>query len=264
MHRFFVQVPIHPDQTLVLPSETARQIHLVLRLRPGEKVLLLDGKGWEYPLELTRVEKEGVEGRALAGRRSPNEPQVAVHLYLGLTQREKFEWMLQKCTELGAAAFTPVIRSRSLVQDQKGAEGKYPRWQKILQEAAEQSGRGMIPNLQPILRFNQAVIQAQTQTERALFFWEEEQALGLRQALSAGQEFHRVALFIGPEGGYSAEEAALAREHGLLPVSLGKRILRMETAAVTATALALYQLGEMDAPEPIPGDAGANSLTSRE
>ena len=149
--------------------------------------------------------------------------------------------MLQKCTETGAATFIPVISSRSLVQDVAETNKKTTRWEKIIQEAAEQSGRGRIPELKPAASLAQAVLQGQG---KKIMLWEQERSTTLRQALSGVPANHsaEIALLVGPEGGFSEEEVQLSRKSGWQPVSLGPRILRMETAAIVATALVIYEL----------------------
>lgn len=243
MHRFFLPSLTLSSSPVRFPDDTARQIRSVLRLKPGERVLALDNQGNEYELELVQVDASAVLGEVRGRRPAVGEPAARLILYIGLTQREKFEWILQKCTEVGVSAFAPFISSRSLVQDARDGQKKHDRWQKILQEAAEQSGRGRIPELRLPVKFEQALAQVRTETGLALIAWEDEHTTGLKQALSpAPHPAMRFGVFIGPEGGFSAEEVALARQAGLLPVSLGLRILRMETAAVVAAALVLHEV----------------------
>ena len=243
MNRFFVPPESLTSSTVVFPPETAHQIASVLRLRVGQNVILLDNLGSEFEVCLSRVEKKSVSGEVIARRPALPEPAVQVSLYLCLTQREKFEWMLQKCTELGAAAFYPLISSRSLVQDAAEAAKKNTRWSQILQEAAEQSGRGRIPRLYPVQSWNQALHSAPTGHTHCLLAWEEEKAHSLKQALSGLAAPLSLAVLIGPEGGLSPQEASAAEAAGILPVSLGPRILRMETAAITVVANILFELG---------------------
>jgi len=246
MHRFFIPPEAIRGEEVFFPPDSARQIAQVLRLRPGQQVAVLDNRGGLWVVELATVSAKETRGRILTQSVAEGEPLARVQLYLCLTQREKFEWMLQKCTEIGAAEFTPVISSRSLAQDAADVEHKLPRWNKIVQEAAEQCGRGHIPVIRPALRWEPAVHTAVSEAHLSLVLWEQEHQQPLRDALAglpAGEA--RVALFIGPEGGLSEAEVQFALVKGARAVTLGKRILRMETAAVVGTALALYELGEM-------------------
>ena len=251
MHRFFIPPTCIEKAAVYFPMEICRQMSTVLHLRQGERVIVLDNSGLEYEVELEIVAPRSTEGRILSSRTCQGEPRTHLTLYMGLTQREKFEWMLQKCTEVGAAGFVPVVSSRSLVQSPDEARSKTERWQRILQEAAEQSGRGRIPTLAAALRWEDALRQIKAQGQPTLIAWEAEKAMRIPEALAAcglipanPQKTAALAVLIGPEGGYSEEEVRQARAAGLTAVTLGNRILRMETAAVVATALTLHELDD--------------------
>lgn len=246
MHRFFIPPEQISAGRVSLTGETAHQVSRVLRLQVGEQVCVLDDSGLEYFVELDGVASSAVSGRVISSRPCPAEPHTRLTIYLGLTQREKFEYALQKCTEAGAAAFVPFISSRSLVQDASESARKLPRWQQIVREAAEQSGRGRLPIVRPPLRWAEALQHAAANHTRAFLLWEDEHTTPLRTALEDLHPGSNLAAIIGPEGGLSAAEAAEAARAGCTPVSLGKRILRMETAALAAVLLILYQLGEME------------------
>lgn len=241
MHRFFVSPDgIHSEEILFSPG-ISRQIARVLRLKCGEKVIVLDNSGDEMLTELSYVDELGCAGRILQHGHCQNEPHTRLLMILGLTQREKFEWMLQKCTEIGAAAFLPVITSRSLVQNPVDVLSKYPRWQTILREAAEQSGRGIIPELLEPAEFHDILTTIPAVYPLCLIPWEDEHQTGIRNLLRE-TTVEKIAVIIGPEGGFSAAEVELADRAGFKPVTLGKRILRMETAAVVAAALVLHEV----------------------
>ncbi len=242
MHRFFLPPTSFQPGSVSFPPDLAHQITSVLRLSPGQTVIVLDGQGREYEIELTQVDRSQTAGRILSDRPAAGEPPIRLTLYLALSRREKFEWMLQKCTEVGASAFVPVITSRTLVQDSRDAAKKLERWQRILREAAEQSRRGRIPDLHPPLRFDAALAGAHHDLK--LIPFEGEHTVSLRQALGPlplVQGESSAAVFIGPEGGFSDEEILAARQSGFQPITLGRRILRMETAAVVAAALLIYE-----------------------
>jgi 16S rRNA (uracil1498-N3)-methyltransferase len=244
MHHFFLPPQLLTGDTVEFPAETARQVALVLRLAPGARVTALDGLGYAYEVELVQVGRAGVSGRVLEKRPAGGEARTRLTLYLALTGREKFEWMLQKCTEVGAAAFVPVVTARALVQDGRDAGKKLERWERIVREAAEQSRRGRVPEVRAPLRF-EAALGAAADMPLKVIPWEGEQAVGLREALAPwqGRAELEAAVFIGPEGGFSEGEIEAARRAGFQPVTLGERILRMETAATVAAALMLYELG---------------------
>jgi 16S rRNA (uracil1498-N3)-methyltransferase len=250
MNRFFLPTDCINAGEVRFPENISHQISQVLRLKTGEEIVVLDNSGFEYRVEIVQVSAHAVTGKITARQPALAEPAGRVTLYLSLTQREKFEWMLQKCTEAGAAAFVPVISSRGLVQTEQDASSKLERWRRIICEAAEQSGRGLLPTLSHAIKFGQA-LQTVDPDQLVLFLWEKEKSLSLREAISTYLQHsttntdRKAAIFIGPEGGYSDQEADLARRSGSVLVTMGKRILRMETAALVATALTLYEFGDM-------------------
>ncbi len=242
MHRFFVPPEILRSDPVVLPPETSHQVANVLHMKEGQSITLLDNAGSEYITELVTVGNKVVLGRVVEIWPSVSEPATEITLYLAMTQREKFEWALQKSCEAGAAIFVPVISSRSLVQTITEGRAKNERWQKILQEAAEQSGRGRIPTLLEPQRYGQALAHARQNSLVSLVAWEKEEKTSLKQALRKIKPASKIGIFIGPEGGFAEDEIALACQVGAIPVSLGSRTLRMETAAVVMVSLILYQL----------------------
>lgn len=250
-HRFFLSPDCVQDKIILFPEDASHQIRRVLRLQPGHIVKVLDNQGNVFEVTLTRVSQQEVVGKISAQGLSGGEPQTRVNLYLCLTQRGKFEWILQKCTELGAAAFIPLVSSRSLVRDDMSARNKVNRWESIIKEAAEQCGRGLIPDLLPVVSFEAAMTEYRRQNSVRMMLWEGENDLSIREFLADLpqkknlQDFPDFDVLVGPEGGFSDAEVETARSGGFIPVSLGARILRMETAAITATALVLYEQGEM-------------------
>ena len=243
MHRFFVDPNYFSGERITLPPAIAHQIRNVLRLRVGSAILVLDNSGAEYEVLLRQVDRQQVIGEAVAKRPSPNEPTVQLTLYQALMKRDKFEWVLQKGTEIGVSAFVPLVTQRSLVQDVDLKANKQARWHKIITEAAEQSRRGRIPELHPPQTLVQALESHPAQP--GLIAWEEEDSLRLRGALVEGERPSHISLFIGPEGGFATEEVEAAQAAGIQAITLGKRILRAETAALVAAALVLYELDQM-------------------
>jgi len=240
MHRFFVDPEILTGNRVVLPAATAHQIRNVLRLHAGSAIIVLDNSGSEYEVVLRQVDRQQVVGEALAKRPCPNEPSIHLTLYQALMKRDKFEWVLQKGTEIGVSHFVPIVTQRSLVQNVDIKASKQARWHKIITEAAEQSRRGCIPELQPPQTLSQALTAHSTQP--GLIAWEEAEGLTLRGALAGGERPSHISLFIGPEGGFAAEEVEAAQAAGMQAITLGKRILRAETAALVASALVLHEL----------------------
>lgn len=239
MHRFFISSSNIHGEEVIFPEDISHQICRVLRIRLGQRVAIFDERMFEFEVEIVSLSTHEVRGEIRSQKIHPASPLYHLSLYLSITQREKFEWMLQKCCEAGATSFTPFISSRSLVQNEKDIDTKLARWQKILREAAEQCGRRDIPQLNPPLRWP-AVIKDGQGHPCKLLAWEKEESVSIHKILTP--QFRSIAAVIGPEGGISDEEARQAEEAGFHVVSLGPRILRMETAAVVLTAQVMFIL----------------------
>lgn len=256
--RFYVaDVPLHADMDLELPEDVARQARDVLRLQLGDSLCLLDGAGGEYPAAITALERKRVAVRL--GERVPvgAEPSVRIVLCLGMLKADKLEWVLQKGTELGAAAFVPLLSERSVAAADQMGEAKRRRWLRIVAEAMEQCGGTTLPDLaapRPLLH----ALAARPPDAVAIIPWEGERDTTFRSGIQAAWAAHpslrEIHIFIGPEGGFSAGEIALARRNGAVPVTLGPRILRAETAAIAAVTLALDACGALDAGPSRPGN----------
>jgi 16S rRNA (uracil1498-N3)-methyltransferase len=254
-----------------LPKDLAHQVRDVLRLNIGEHLLLLDNSGDEILATVARTSKAGVEVHLLERRPGKSEPTVRIILCQGLLKSARFEWILEKGTELGVHVFAPILCRRSMAGLEDAGPAKLQRWQRIIQEAAEQSGRSRLPELLPICPLLHALNDIPPGA-LAIMPWEEEHNRTLHDVLhSTGNVGATLAvaqptparsplanstpapspsaypptttvLFIGPEGGLMPEEVALAQQHGVQVVSLGSRILRAETAALTAVANIIYEL----------------------
>ena len=255
--RFFVAPEELRGTAIQFGRDQSRQIANVLRLAPGTQVIVLDNSGWEYAVSLNIVNAQETQGTVLSRALVSSEPRTKITLYVGLIRAQKFEMVLQKGTELGVAAFVPMISQRCVVQaDDDIGPAKSERWQRIIVEAAEVVGRGKLPVIMPTVTFAKACDQV-----RGLSFllWEEEKDMTLREALSrvsqdalspsrrsstASRPFS-VNLFVGPEGGFAKEEADRARLAGVAPVTMGPRLLRAETASIAATSAVLFALGDL-------------------
>ncbi|MGQ9573631.1 MAG: 16S rRNA (uracil(1498)-N(3))-methyltransferase [Dehalococcoidia bacterium] len=243
MHRFFVPPEAIVGQEARLGAELARRMARVLRLRPGDHVLLLNNAGREFEVELTALTTRAGHALILASREGAGEPNFRLVLYQALIKGQRFDWVLEKGTELGVAAFVPVVSSRSVVRPIEATAARRERWRRVIVEAAEQSGRSRLPEISPPLPFADACASA---GGLRILPWEGESAASLSDVLAAERPVDAVSLFIGPEGGFPPEEVELARQQGVRTVSLGRRILRAETAAIAAAALVLNELGELN------------------
>jgi 16S rRNA (uracil1498-N3)-methyltransferase len=228
-----------------LSPEQSHQVHHVLRLRPGDAIVVLDGAGAEYDVTLTTVGSRETTGRVTSSRTAAGEPTVEVTLFQSVLAREKFEWVLQKGVEIGVARFVPVLTERSLVRVRQIEESKRTRWRRILTEAAEQSHRGRIPEIEEIVAWKDAVAQLRG-FDRSLIAATSGTSRTIKESLTPGDKpLESIAVLIGPEGGFTDDEVKQACENGALAISLGPRILRTETAAVVVPALVLHELGDL-------------------
>lgn len=248
MHRFFIPPGWIRGETVLLLDDVAHQLRHVLRLRPGARIIVLDDRGWEYEVELMTVEQKAARGAICARRPASGEPSVRLTLAQALLKKDNFEWVLQKGTEIGVTRFIPLITGRTVAVGEDGiGPTKQERWARIVREAAEQSRRGALPVIEAPLTLS-AALDDSAAADLALIAWEEERAMSLRRAVAPLRSADKphVTVFIGPEGGFTADEVAQARARGAVAVSLGTRILRAETAAAAAALLVLYELGALD------------------
>jgi 16S rRNA (uracil1498-N3)-methyltransferase len=241
-HRFFVPPAWLTPPFITLRDDVAHQICAVLRLKPGDTIITLDNSGMEWQVKLTRCGREVVEGQLISQQPAQGEPSLHLTLYQGTLKGQKFEWVLQKGTELGVSCFTPTICRRSVVSEVEALAKKRDRWQHIIREAAEQSRRGRLPHLEAALTLAEAVQQAQS-VPLIVMPWEEAAGPSLKTILT-GNRVKAAAIFIGPEGGFTNDEAALMRQAGGQVVKLGPRILRAETAGLAVCAALLYEWDE--------------------
>lgn len=240
MPKFFFHKNDISQGQVQLFGEDEKHIKTVLRARVGEELTLCDGEGIDYQCRIASMER-GVLLDILSKEVCETEPKTKITLYQGLPKADKMELIIQKCVELGVDRIVAVSTERAIVKLDKKESKKLERWQKIAEAAAKQSGRGKIPEIgQQVLKFKEAVAEAKA-LDGAIIPYEKEQKTGIRQFVQ-GFQGESIGVFIGPEGGFTEEEIALAQENGITPITLGKRILRTETAGMTTIAILLYEL----------------------
>ena len=242
MTRFFVEpAELQPD-FLVLTGENAQHAK-VLRLKNGEEVLVCDGQGNECICAVSDVSPGQISLVVRKRQESETEASVKVSVYMAFPKADKLEHVIQKATELGAYEIVAFPSARCVSKpDEKSLKKKLERWQKIAASAAEQSGRGRIPEVLVLPSYKAALNRA-AEADKALLFYENEQATTLHMALEAG-EWRTVSLLTGPEGGLEVSEVEQAMSSGLQVCTLGKRILRCETAPLCALSAVMYAAGE--------------------
>jgi 16S rRNA (uracil1498-N3)-methyltransferase len=250
MHRFFIAPELVKELgiSLPLPKELAHQVRDVLRLNLGEQLILLDNQGHEILATVESSSRAGVSVQLLERHPGKESSPIRIVLYQGLLKSARFEWILEKGTELGVAVFAPILCRRSMAGLDAAGTAKILRWQRIVQEATEQCGRVTLPELLPIRPLAKALGEMPTDS-LAIMPWEEASGRSLRDVLVHARARvenpllpQTIHLFIGPEGGLTPDEAALARSHGVQVVTLGPRILRAETAALASVASIMFAL----------------------
>jgi 16S rRNA (uracil1498-N3)-methyltransferase len=244
MHRFFLPADWIAEGTVVITGKLVHQLRNVLRLGTGDHIIVLDNSGWEYQVELQKVDSSKVKGRVISKSLAVGEPRTKITLYQALLKGSNFEFVLQKCTEIGVAGFVPIICERCVA----GAPDikRLSRWRSVITEAAEVSRRGKVPVLYNPTSLTEACESA---SGISLLPWEEEKVKGIGDILRSRGKIRNdpaVSIFVGPEGGFSHHEVEFARSCGIVPVSLGHRILRAETAGLVAATITLYEFGDMD------------------
>ena len=241
MPKFFINKNEISRGQVRLLGEDEKHIKTVLRAREGEEVTLCDGEGMDYLCRIASLER-GVLLDVLSKTPCETEPEIRLTLYQGLPKADKMEWIIQKCVEIGIDRIVPVATERAIVKLDKKEGKKLERWQKIAEAAAKQSRRAIIPEVASVSDFSQGVKAAQKMEVKLIPYelaQDTAKTAELLQGIAPGQD---IAVFIGPEGGFEPSEITLALESGVEPITLGRRILRTETAGLTVLSWMIYLL----------------------
>jgi len=245
MARFFVRRENIQGTSATLAGQELDHLRRVLRLTVGDVVTLFDDAGWEHEAVICRLHAGQGELEIRRSSETGNESPLALTLALGLTKGEKMDFVVEKATELGAAKILPFTSNFTVPKlDDKKIATRTERWRKIALSAAKQCGRGHMPEILPLCEFGQVVDNAGAH-QLKLLFWEKETAQSLRQVHESNADLSAILIVIGPEGGFSGAEAELAQARDFHRVHLGRRILRAETAAVTALSLVQFLWGDL-------------------
>lgn len=242
MPRFFMAGTNIFGGTAIMKGRDAEHVH-VLRMRPGEDMIICDGQGTDYKCRLVKADKEQVEAEVIEVVKCPAEPSVKVTVLCGLPKGDRTDYIIQKCVEAGACEIK-FFDSNRCVAKPDNPEKKIERWQRIAEEAAKQSGRGIIPQVGWAGDFAGA-LDAAIKTDLPLFMYETGEREALNEVLGANPGITTAAVVTGPEGGFAEFEAKLAKIAGLHVCSMGERILRCETAPVVALTAIMYATGNL-------------------
>ena len=242
MHRFFI--PQLYNEEMTITGVDAKHIGKVLRMQPGDKLQIVSDDGVSALAEVAAITESTVTVRCLEKLAESHEPAVKITLAQGLAKGEKMDFIIQKAVELGAYSIVPVAMEHSVVRlDGSKADKKVERWQKIAEAAAKQSKRDIIPQVQDVQTMKEMLANNDCKTK--IIAYECEDRMSLKTALREAGQMEDLLLIIGPEGGISEGELVKAREAGAVPVSLGRRILRAETAVLVAMSAIFYETGDL-------------------
>ena len=243
MHHFFVSPSQIEEGTIPVSGTDLNHIKNVLRMKTGEQAEISDGIGRRYLCELLAYEPGCARFKMLESLEEDRELPSRIYLFQGLPKADKMELIIQKAVELGVFEIIPVATKRAVVKlDEKKAEKKIIRWNAIAEGGAKQSGRSRIPKVTDVMSFDRAV-EAAKELDVLLIPYEKAEGMeATRQMISGIKRGQSVGVFIGPEGGFEEEEVKKASEAGAVPVTLGKRILRTETAGLSVLSILMYHL----------------------
>lgn len=245
MPRFFVNPEQVQEDHIVIYGDDVKHISKVLRLKSGDKITICNRQGTDYECIIKTINKENIYAEILSHHLSETEPRVNITLFQALTKSDKMDFIIQKAVEVGIHKIVPMITERTVIkiEDEKKQSTKLTRWQKISESAAKQSQRGIIPEVGPIITLQEA-FNASEKMDLKVIAYEKENQNQLRNILT-GFDGKTVGIFIGPEGGFEESEINLAKQSGLIPITLGKRILRTETAGLFLVSIMMYEMGEV-------------------
>ena len=244
MRRFFIAPGTVANGCATLYEDLYRHMAKVLRLKAGEQVLLADGAGHEFIGVIRDIGKDSLLVTIQEAQAVPLVAGPAITLYQGLPKGDKLDFVLQKATELGVAEIVPFVAERSVARVRESeAAAKVARWKRVSQEAARQSGRSSVPKIS--FAGGMEAVGRMAGHSVTFLLWEEEREKGLKEVLAGQTVPASIGVVIGPEGGLTPEEAATARRNGFIPVSLGRRILRTETAALAVLAILQFHWGDL-------------------
>lgn len=243
MQHFFVVPDQVRDGYIEITGSDVNHMKNVLRMKTGEQLEISDGNNKKYLCEIESLEADKVTARILEEREAENELPSKLYLFQGLPKSDKMELIIQKAVELGVWEVIPVATKRAVVKlDQKKAAKKRERWSGISESAAKQAGRNVIPEIKQVMNFREALSYAKSLDVLLIPYELAEGMQDTKERIQAIQPGQSVGIFIGPEGGFEQEEVKLAMEAGAYPITLGRRILRTETAGMTMLSVLMYHL----------------------
>lgn len=246
MSKFFIDSQAINNNNITIIGDDVQHIKKVLRAKAGEELIICDGNGWDYKVVISSMNEKEILCNIVSKNLCETEPPIKVVLFQGVPKADKMELIIQKCVELGITEIIPVKTERTVVkfENKKDEEKKQQRWQKIATEAAKQCNRGRLPTVGLPVDFK-TVLQMKKDFDLLLMPYENESKVKLKNTLKDSTNAKTFGIFIGPEGGFSEEEVEKCKNNEFVPITLGKRILRTETAGLAVLSILMYELGDV-------------------
>lgn len=244
MPKFFTPQNQISQNTLTVTGPEAVHLSSVLRVKTGDEIIVGDGNLTDYICRVSGVKKSEIQCDILKKEINQNEPALKITLFQALPKGDKMETVIQKCVETGVTEIVPIDTKNSMVKLKGKEDKKIERWNKIAFAAAKQCGRGIIPAVRPLMSFSEGVNIAANNFDSAIIPYENEHKTSIK-AFAKSFTGKSLAVFIGSEGGFDTSEIELAKAMGIISVTMGKRILRTETAGLIASVIMLYETGDL-------------------
>ncbi|HEW81009.1 MAG TPA: 16S rRNA (uracil(1498)-N(3))-methyltransferase [Nitrospirae bacterium] len=240
MRRIFLPPEDITSDIVTITGDQARHLTLVLRVKPSDMISVMAGNGYEYKCRIVSVHKKEIRAEVISKAAYSAESPISITIAQGISKGERMDIAIQKSTELGAVRVVPVITERTQIKQANKTE----RWRRIALSAAQQSGRDKTPDIVGPTKLEEFLDSIAPGSDGIIFF-EEKRERNLKEVLAGFKKIKEITILIGPEGGFTKEEVAAATEKGFVVASLGPRILRTETAPITALSIIQYELGDM-------------------
>jgi 16S rRNA (uracil1498-N3)-methyltransferase len=245
MHRFFVSSNEISEKSITIKGSDVNHIRTVLRMKPGDRIEVIDGLGFQYEVVLAVVERDHVRGEILTKTAMQTESPVNIRMGQALIKGNAFDLLVRKATEFGVRSIAAIKTQRCVARLAKEAQlTKTQRWQRIAQEASKQCGRPKVPEVHSTVLSIEEFCQQSSDCDLKLVFWEGEQQTRLKD-ITAPDSVSSIAFLAGPEGGWAVEEIELLRQHGFQAVTLGPRIMKADSVSLVILSLLQHRWGDL-------------------
>lgn len=244
MHRFYVENDQIHEKDIAIKGQDVNHIKNVLRMKVNDEVIICNGQGKDFYCIINQISSEEVTASIQSEQDTDTELQTKIYLFQGLPKKDKMELIIQKAVELGVYEIIPVVTKRSIVKldDKKKEQKKLERWQSISTSAAKQSGRGIIPRVVEVMTYKEALKFASNLDYNVIPYEKAEDIDKTREIIKSVKGKQSVGIFIGPEGGFEELEIEMATQSEIKPITLGKRILRTETAGLAILSIIMFEI----------------------